>query len=172
MILDVVAALTGIVPRAVDRREDFLATWVFFLTLGYGLIWTALYFAGSSFLTIGFGDIVGSSGPTRFIAVLAGATGLAGVAITTSSLFALFGSFQRRETFVVQIGARAGSPSSGVGLLAIAARGQTIEGLPTLFRAAQAWFHIPPLQWIGDRSLISAPHMRAQALPDFMQGSN
>ncbi|MBV8726488.1 MAG: two pore domain potassium channel family protein [Candidatus Eremiobacteraeota bacterium] len=149
-----------------DKREDFLATfapfalicilaaWVFTLVVAYGLIfyalrsqlqpqpvdfWGALYFAGTSLFTIGFGDITGRGGLARFLSLAAGASGLSVVAITTAFLFAVFGAFQRREVFVVSVGSRAGSPPSGLGLLAIHAGKGILDDLPALFVQAQQW---------------------------------
>ncbi|MBV8067633.1 MAG: two pore domain potassium channel family protein [Candidatus Eremiobacteraeota bacterium] len=149
-----------------DRREDFLATfapfmlisllgmWVGLLIVGYGFVlWgvrggilphnasfgTILYFAGSSLLTIGFGDVAGRSAFPRFVSVLAALSGLAFLSITTAFLFALFGSFQQRETFVVTVAARAGTPPSGVNLLAIAGYSRTRDDLSVLMIDAQRW---------------------------------
>ncbi|HTZ54571.1 MAG TPA: potassium channel family protein [Candidatus Acidoferrum sp.] len=148
------------------KRENFLAAfapfylilnlvlWSLMLLIGYGAIFyalrsqmrpelrtfgEALYFAGSSFLTIGFGDFVGSTGITRMFSLLAGASGFGLVSITTAYLFAVFGSFQTREQFVVSVAARAGSPPSGVALLAIAARAGVVRDLPSLMRSAESW---------------------------------
>ncbi|HEX8805660.1 MAG TPA: potassium channel family protein, partial [Candidatus Aquilonibacter sp.] len=99
----------------------------------------ALYFAGTSFFTIGFGDFVGSTGITRMFSLLAGASGFGIISITTAYLFAIFGAFQTREQFVVSIAARAGSPPSGVALLAIAARADTMRDLPSLMRSSEMW---------------------------------
>ncbi|MDQ2681356.1 MAG: potassium channel family protein [Candidatus Eremiobacteraeota bacterium] len=149
-----------------DRRENALSTfapfmmvtllaaWVVMLIVGYGLIfyglraelhpqpisfWTALYFAGSSLLTIGYGDVVAVHGISRMIALLAGASGLGVVAVVTAYLFAIFGAFQRRETFIVTVGARAGAPPSGAGLLAIHGLSKIRDELNALFRDAQSW---------------------------------
>ncbi len=149
-----------------DKREDFLATfapfvlisilaaWVLTLIVGYGFIFYALrshlqpqpvsflsslYFAGTSLLTIGFGDITGHDGWTRFLSLAAAASGLSVLAITTAFLFAVFGAFQRREVFVVNVGSRAGSPPSGLGLLAIATGKGILDDLPALFVQAQQW---------------------------------
>ncbi|MDQ6932348.1 MAG: potassium channel family protein [Candidatus Eremiobacteraeota bacterium] len=147
-------------------REDFLSTfapfmmivlfaaWALTLIVGYGLIlyamrtqlhpqtvsfFGALYFAGTSFLTIGFGDITGASGLSRLVSLLAGASGLSVVAVVTAFLFSVFGAFQRREVFVVLVGARAGAPPTGVGLLSIHAYAGILDDLPALFRQGQAW---------------------------------
>jgi len=99
----------------------------------------AVYFAGTSFLTIGYGDYVPRSGLTRFCALAAGASGLGVVSVTTAFLFAIFGAFQTREAFVVTIGARSGAPPSGVGLLSIAALADIRDDLGTVMREAQSW---------------------------------
>ncbi len=148
------------------KREDFLAVyapfmlvtmlamWVALLIFGFGLVlWgirsgispphetfgAMLYFAGTSLLTIGFGDVVGRSGASRLVSLLAGLAGLSFLSIMTAFLFATFGSFQQRETFVVTVGARAGTPPSGVNLLAIAGYSLTHEDLPQLMLDAQRW---------------------------------
>jgi hypothetical protein len=153
-------------PTDSDRREEFLAmfapfmliallgVWVALLLLGFALLsWglraglspanasfgTTLYFAGTSLLTIGFGDVVGRTAGPRLVAVLAGLAGLSLLSITTAFLFAIFGSFQRRETFVVTVAARAGTPPSGVNLLAIAGYSMTRDDLPSLMIDAQHW---------------------------------
>jgi hypothetical protein len=149
-----------------DRREDFLALfaplmlvsmlamWVGLLIFGFAFVlWgmrggitpahqtfgTMLYFAGTSLLTIGFGDVVGRSGATRLVSLLAGLAGLSFLSIMTAFIFATFGSFQQRERFVVTVAARAGAPPSGVNLLAIAGYSLTSEDLPELMREAQDW---------------------------------
>jgi hypothetical protein len=98
-----------------------------------------LYFAGTSLLTIGFGDIVGRTAGPRLVSVLAGLAGLSMLSLTTAYLFAIFGSFQTRETFVVTVAARAGAPPSGVNLLAIAGYSRTRDDLPRLMIDAQRW---------------------------------
>lgn len=149
-----------------ERREELLAyfapgmivgliaIWGTMLVLGFGGVmwglrgglapsvhsyWAATYFAGTSLTTIGFGDIAGRTAGTRFFAIVAGATGLGFFAVLTAYLFAVIGSFQARETFVVMLGARTGTPPSGVDLLAIAAYSQTAGDLERVFSEAQRW---------------------------------
>lgn len=153
-------------PRDGSRREDLLAAyapfmlisfigvWIALLIFGFGLtLWgfrsgvtptnasfgTILYFAGTSVLTIGFGDVVGRADLPRLISVLAGLSGLSFLSITTAYLFAIFGSFQQRERFVVTTAARAGTPPSGVNLLAIAGFSATSNDLSLLMIDAQHW---------------------------------
>lgn len=155
-----------IYPNNDDKREDLLAMyapmnlvlllmfWSFMLLVGYGSIFWALrndihpplhtvyeayYFAGTSFFTIGFGDFVGGSGWTRLISLAAGASGFGVISTTTAFLFAIFGAFQTREQFVVTVGARSGSPPSGVQLLEIAKHTETVDDLSQLMRESQRW---------------------------------
>lgn len=148
------------------RREDFFGTyapfamimllisWVLVLIIGYGLIfyaiadqlrpqpvnvWTAIYFAGTTMLTIGFGDYIGNTGIARVISLAAGASGLSVVAVVTAYLFAVFGSFQRREVFVTFLGSRSGSPPSGMGLITVHAFNDILVDLPQLFVQGQQW---------------------------------
>jgi hypothetical protein len=128
--------------------------WSLMLLLGYGALLFALrehtqpplhsyaeafYFAGASFFTIGFGDIVGHDTSTRMLSLAAGASGFGVISTTTAYLFALFGSFQTREQFVVMVGARAGTPPSGVGMLVIAAEIGSVASLNEVMRDAQRW---------------------------------
>jgi hypothetical protein len=156
----------ALLMRDPDRREDFLArfapfalvallfNWLVFLLVGYGLIFYALrdhmqphidtyfdavYFAGTSLLTIGYGDIVATSPTGRLAAIAAGATGLALFAILISFIFSIFGSFQRREVFVVTMGSRMGAPPSGVTLLETAAKYLLDDDLAQGFRDAENW---------------------------------
>jgi hypothetical protein len=149
-----------------SRREDFLGSyaplafvvlillWLLGLIFGYGLILyglqdqlrpasngfsTALYFAATSVLTIGYGDVVAAEGPARIVALAAGASGLGTVAITIAFLYALVGAFQQRERFVVFLDARAGAPPSGLALLETYATLGILDQLPELFRASEFW---------------------------------
>lgn len=122
-----------------------IAVWVTLLISGYGLAFYglrqqiepvpdlpgAIYLAGASVLTIGFGDITPTGIPARLLALSAAALGLGTVALGVTYLFSLYGSFQRRETLIVRLEARAGAPPSGVTLLedyAAHAEGQALAG--------------------------------------------
>lgn len=131
-----------------------LVTWVGTLTFGYGLLIHGLrdqirpppttisgscYIAGTSLLTIGYGDFVPDTGLMRLIFLSAGAVGLATFALVISWLFTLYQSFARREALVLTLDGRAGSPPSGVMLLqTFAALEMTAELHPT-FEAWELW---------------------------------
>ncbi len=148
------------------KREDFLGTfapftlivylvtWVVLLIAGWGLLFygirdqlrppdlslaECIYFAGASLLTIGYGDIVGTTTLAHMMSLAAAACGLAVVAVVATFLFSVFGAFQKREAFVVMFGARAGAPPSGVGLLVEHAEAGIIPDLAQVFRQGQAW---------------------------------
>src|SRR5579859_6066353 len=156
----------GLRLSSAERREVFLGTygalivivlliaWVAGLMLGYGLVLdsvraqlqpepasfgTSLYFAGTSLLTLGFGDIVAVGGLARLVALVAGATGLGLFALVITLLFTLYGSFQRREVAVVVLEAGAGAPPSGVTLLETYALAGILDDLPRVFETWQAW---------------------------------
>src|SRR5207244_13446715 len=89
-----------------------LLVWVIALIFGYGLLFlalqselqprlndlgSALYFAGTSLLTLGFGDIVATGGITRVLALCAGASGLAIASSVISMFFSLYSSLGHRE---------------------------------------------------------------------------
>jgi len=131
-----------------------LAAWMIGLILGYGLLLfalrnelhpvphdlgVALYFAGSSILTLGFGDIVAVGAPARIVSVAAAASGLGVVALVITFLFALFGSYQRRERSVVLLQAKAGVPPSAVVLLESVARLELVASLPAFFDDWERW---------------------------------
>ena len=132
---------------------SFLIIWVTVSILGFGLIFyglgtevkpevhflDALYYAGTSMLTIGFGDIVPVGGWARLYSLIAGATGLGLFAIVITFLFSVFGSFQLREIFVLRLGDRAGAPPSGVSLLTTYAKLGALKELSTLFAETQVW---------------------------------
>jgi hypothetical protein len=131
-----------------------LGAWLVSLIVGYGLIMfalrdelrpvpgdlgTTMYFAATSLLTIGFGDIVAVAAPARIIIVTAAISGLGVVALVVTFLFSLYGSYQRREIQVVALQAAAGAPPSAVALLETYAQLGLVERLPELFRDWERW---------------------------------
>jgi hypothetical protein len=100
-----------------------LAAWLGVSFLGYGLLlWplvpgglgSAFTEAGSSLFTLGFAEPAGA--PTAVVFVAA-ATGLVIVTLQIAYLPTLYAAFNRRETEVTLLNARAGVPSWGPELL-------------------------------------------------------
>jgi ion channel len=131
-----------------------LGVWLGSLIVGYGLMLYALrdellpepdnlgstmYFAATSVLTIGFGDVVPEGTPARLLIVLAAATGLGAVALVVTFLFSLYGSYSRREAAVVSLEAASGAPPSAVALLETYAALDVRDRLAPLFRDWEAW---------------------------------
>jgi ion channel len=131
-----------------------LGLWLAGLILSYGLILyglrdeihpvptdlpTALYFAATSVLTIGYGDFVATQAPARIVAIFGGASGIGTVAVAITFLYAIIGAFQKRERFVVVLDARAGAPPSGVALLETYAALGMLPELNALFRDSEGW---------------------------------
>lgn len=131
-----------------------LGAWLTALIVGYGLVMfglreqlrpvppdlgSALYFAATSVLTIGFGDIVAVEAPARIIIITGAVSGLGVVALVVTFLFSLYGSYQRREIQVVLLQAAAGGPPSAVSLLETYAQLDLVRRLPDLFLEWEHW---------------------------------
>ena len=131
-----------------------LAVWLATLMLGYGLVLfavrdqlrpvpadlgTSVYFAATSILTLGFGDIVAVGPAARVVAILASASGLGAVALVVTYLFSLYGSYQRREVQVVTLATAAGAPPSAVSLLETYKRLDLVAQLSPLFAEWERW---------------------------------
>jgi hypothetical protein len=77
----------------------------------------ALYYSGTTFPTLGLGDLSTTEGVGRFLTVLEAGIGFGFLAMVISYLPILYQSFSRREIAVSLLDARAGSPPSAGELL-------------------------------------------------------
>jgi hypothetical protein len=129
-----------------DRREAYLSfygplsmilllgVWAVVLVVGFAFLqWAAgpavsvtdgqadflidLYFSGTSFFTLGLGDVVPRSGVGRALTVVEAGTGFAFLALVIGYLPIVYQMFARRETNVSLLDQRAGSPPSAAELL-------------------------------------------------------
>ncbi len=73
---------------------------------------TALYMSGTTFVTLGIGDVTPTSGPARAVTVIEAAIGFGFLALVIGYLPVLYQSFSRRELNISLLDARAGSPPS------------------------------------------------------------
>ncbi len=117
-----------------------LALWAVLLTFGFALLmfaagtsfldtslrpgagfWahfaTDLYVSGTSFATLGPGDVAPRSQVARSLMSLESGMGLGFVALVISYVPVLYGAFSRREVIVTLLDARAGSPPTAAELL-------------------------------------------------------
>jgi hypothetical protein len=76
-----------------------------------------LYYSGTTFFTLGLGDVAPLSTAGRALAVVEAGTGFALLALMISYLPILYTAFSRREVDIALLDARAGSPPSAAELL-------------------------------------------------------
>src|SRR5262245_35119506 len=76
-----------------------------------------LYHSGETFFTLGYGDIVPTSGAARALSVLESGTGFAFLGLVIGYIPVIYSSFSRREIQISMLDARAGSPPSALEFL-------------------------------------------------------
>jgi hypothetical protein len=150
------------------RRENFLsfygplsllllvALWVASLIIGFALLqWSIggelqspdatndfavyLYLSGSSFFTLGLGDVAPLNPVGRFLAVVESGTGFAFLALIIGYLPALNTAFSQREVRVSLLDERAGSPPSALELLRRHAEEENITGIEQILYEWERW---------------------------------
>src|ERR1700758_1813491 len=82
--------------------------------LNFGKI---LYHSGETFFTLGYGDIVPTSGAARALSVFEAGMGFAFLGLVIGYIPVVYTSFSRREIQISMLDARAGSPPSAEELL-------------------------------------------------------
>ncbi len=76
-----------------------------------------VYQSGQTFFTLGYGDILPTTGLARALAVLEAGMGFAFLGVVIGYLPVVYGSFSRREIQISMLDARAGSPPTATELL-------------------------------------------------------
>lgn len=100
---------------------------------------TDLYLSGTTFFTLGIGDVVPGSTTTRFLVVIESGLGLAFLALLISYLPALNQSFSRREVSISLLDARAGSPPTASEMIRRHSSEQGMEALRELLHEWERW---------------------------------
>ena len=100
---------------------------------------TQLYLSGTSFFTLGMGDVTPHTPFARFVTVTEAGMGFAFLAVVISYLPVLYGAFSRREANISLLDARAGSPPTAAELLRRHVRQQNLEALDQYLRAWESW---------------------------------
>jgi hypothetical protein len=157
--------VAGVVPRIEQELLSalgplvlfvLLAVWAVGLIVGFALLhWgnqshlTAantparfvddLYFSGTTFFTLGLGDLVPRGATARLLTVLEAATGFGVLAMVIGYLPALYQAFARREVAVSLLDARAGSPPSAGALLRHYARSGRLDRLFAYLAGWESW---------------------------------
>ncbi|WP_020476037.1 potassium channel family protein [Zavarzinella formosa] len=104
------------------------AVWAAALIVGFGMTHhgiapreggfaDGLYLSGTTFTTLGYGDLTPSTPFARTLAVVEAATGFGFFAVVVGYLPVLYQAFGRREVFIALLDARAGSPPAAGRLL-------------------------------------------------------
>jgi hypothetical protein len=78
---------------------------------------TDLYLSGTTFFTLGIGDVTPRSGLAKLITVVESGTGFGVLAIVIAYLPVLYSAFSRREVNITLMDARAGSPPTAAAIL-------------------------------------------------------
>ncbi len=151
--------------RNKKRREVFLSVfgplsllalltvWAGTVVFGFGLLhwslgskigpaagdvnlFTDIYFSGTTFFTLGLGDIAPLSAAGRGITVLESSIGFGMLALVIGYLPVLYQSFSRREVNISMLDARAGTPPTAAELLR---RHQEARSMPNLDEWLRDW---------------------------------
>src|SRR5262244_928053 len=100
---------------------------------------TLLYMSGTTFFTLGLGDVVPVSGLGRALVVLEVGTGIVFLAMIIGYLPLLDQAYAQREVGVHLLESRAGSPQSAVLLLQRFGRPESAQVLATVLQEAERW---------------------------------
>jgi hypothetical protein len=151
-----------------SRRENFLgyfgplslifllALWATGLILGFALLQYGagehfrlsgepmtfgllVYQSGETFFTLGYGDIIPSSGVARALSVIESGLGFGFLGVVIGYLPTIYSSFSRREIEISLLDARAGSPPTAAELLARFGNCPQQEVLDQIFRDWERW---------------------------------
>jgi hypothetical protein len=98
-----------------------------------------LYMSGTTFVTLGLGDVAPHTTAARAVTVIEAATGFAFLALIVGYVPVLYQAFSRREVDISLLDARAGSPPSGVELLRRYAQDDDMDGLAEFLLAWERW---------------------------------
>ena len=102
-------------------------------------LWTDLYLSGTTFFTLGLGDVVPRTGLARMLVVAEGGFGFGFLAAVIGYLPFIYGAFGRRETNIALLDARAGTPPTAGELLRRHSYPGGDEALRELLREWEHW---------------------------------
>jgi Ion channel len=133
-----------------------LAFWAVLFVCGFGLLlWglalplnapdktisflTYLYLSGTTFFTLGLGDVTPLPGAARLLVVIEVALGFIFLALVISYVPIIYQAFSRRELRISLLDARAGSPPTAAELLRRNHAGRSVEELRLLLHDWEVW---------------------------------
>ena len=100
---------------------------------------TYLYFSGTTFFTLGYGDLVPTGAMGRVLSVAEAGIGFGFLAVVISYLPVLYQAFSRREIIISLLDARAGSPPSAGELLRRLAEARSLAGVGPALVEWERW---------------------------------
>src|SRR4051812_15740359 len=98
-----------------------------------------LYFSGTTFVTLGYGDIVPTRPRGRVLSIIEAGLGFGFLAIVVSYLPVLYQAFSRREITISLLDARAGSPPTAGELLRRLAAARSLKTANNLLAEWEHW---------------------------------
>jgi hypothetical protein len=98
-----------------------------------------LYLSGTTYFTLGYGDITPISPLGRILAVVESGMGFGFLAVIVSYLPVLSQAFSRREVIISLLDARAGSPPSATQLLLRLGRARNMAAIETMLMEWEHW---------------------------------
>jgi Ion channel len=151
--------------HSTKKRETFLsffgplsllvlfALWATLLILGFGFLYygntphdptrpsleTCFYLSGTTFFTLGLGDVTPHTPAERVVAIFESGLGFGFLALIISYLPVIYQAFSKREVSIVLLDARAGSPPTASELLIRHAGPHGLDALQILFRDWEHW---------------------------------
>lgn len=97
------------------------------------------YFSGTTFFTLGLGDVLPDSAPARWLTVIEAGIGFIFLALLISYLPVVYQMFARRETNVSLLDQRAGSPPTATELIRRNVTGGDVRDLEALLHNWENW---------------------------------
>ncbi|MDX6446978.1 MAG: hypothetical protein QOH71_4052 [Blastocatellia bacterium] len=98
-----------------------------------------LYYSGTTFFTLGLGDIAPDGPAARAITVIEASLGFGLLALVIGYFPVLYQAFSRREVNISMLDARAGTPPTAAELLRRHREGQSLDSLDQFLRDWEMW---------------------------------
>ena len=151
------------------RRETFLsffaplsllillAAWATGLTLGFAFLqwgigarlavagretttfWDVIYMSGSTFFTLGLGDVLPQTPGAKLLTIAECALGIGFLGLIIGYLPVIYQSFSERERAIALLDARAGSPPTAFEVLRRAVRSNNVDEVIFILREFESW---------------------------------
>jgi hypothetical protein len=106
---------------------------------GHTSFFSDLYYSGTTFFTLGLGDIAPTGSAARAITVIEASVGFGLLALVIGYFPVLYQAFSRREVNISMLDARAGTPPTAAELLRRHQEGQSLASLDQLLRDWEMW---------------------------------